>query len=109
MPRSGIVRSIGLLLLALTMMGCAKPQSTATPITVQLAWTHQAQFAGLYAADQKGYYAAEGLTVSYLESGSTIDKLASVLDGRAQFGVAGADELILARAKYQPSAKGDFA
>ena len=82
---------------------CSLPRAGAlTPVTVQLAWTHQAQFAGLYAADQKGYFAAEGLDVTFVEGGAGVDKLAPVLDGSAQFGVAGADELILARAEGKP-------
>jgi len=67
------------------------------PITVQLAWTHQSQFAGLYAADQMGYYAEEGLQVTFIEGGTKVDKLAPVLNGTAQFGVASPDELIIAR------------
>jgi NitT/TauT family transport system substrate-binding protein len=80
----------------------ATQTQTLTPITIQLAWTHQAQFAGIYAADQKGYYAAAGLDITYLEGGSQVDKLAPVLDGTAQFGVAGADELILAHSQGKP-------
>lgn len=78
------------------------PTPPLTPITVQLTWTHQAQFAGLYAADQKGYYAAEGLAVTFVEGGPGVDKLLPVLDGTAQFGIAGADELILARVQGLP-------
>lgn len=89
-----------LISLMLVAVACAPAAATAPPvsITVQLLWTHQAQFAGLYAADQLGYYAEEGLTVNFVEGGPTVDKFTTVLDGTAQFGVAGADELILARA-----------
>lgn len=73
-----------------------------TPITVQLAWTHQAQFAGMYAADQKGYYAAEGLAVTFVEAGSNVDKFTPLLEGTTQFGVGGADELIIHRAEGKP-------
>lgn len=73
-----------------------------TPVTVQLRWTHQAQFAGFYAADQKGYYAAEGLAVTLREGGPQVDFLSSVLDGSAQFGIANADSLIAQRADGKP-------
>ncbi len=94
-----------LMTLALVLPACspeAASTSALTPVTVQLAWTHQSQFAGMYAADQKGYYAAEGLAVTFIQGGSKVDKLAPVLDGTAQFGVASADELILARSVGQP-------
>lgn len=38
----------------------APPPRALTPVTVQLAWFHQAQFAGFYTADQQGYYSTEG-------------------------------------------------
>ena len=90
------------LLLNLTACATAVPPAALTPLNVQLRWTHQAQFAGYYAADQKGYYAAEGLAVSFLEGGPTVDYIQPVLDGRAHFGIANADGLIAARAAGQP-------
>ena len=101
-----IPKTILFLSLLLLLLSACNPQfpsaPSSTPITVQLAWTHQAQFAGMYAADQKGYYSAEGLAVTFSEGGSKVDKLTPVLDGTAQFGIAGADELILARAEGKP-------
>jgi NitT/TauT family transport system substrate-binding protein len=44
-----------------------------------------------------GYYAEEGLQVTFIEGGTKVDKLAPVLNGTAQFGVASPDELIIAR------------
>jgi NitT/TauT family transport system substrate-binding protein len=56
----------------------------------------------MYAADKNGYYTAEGLAVTFVEGGANVDSLAPVLDGTAQFGVAGADQLLLARSEGQP-------
>jgi NitT/TauT family transport system substrate-binding protein len=70
-------------------------------VTVQLAWTHSAQFAGFYAAEQRGYYAAEGLAVTLVEGGPTLDRLKPVLEATAQFGIASPDQLIAARAAGQ--------
>ena len=78
------------------------PTQTLTPITVQLQWTHQAQFAGMHAADQNGYYGEEGLKVTFVEGGAQVDRFTPVLDGTAQFSMATADELILARAQGKP-------
>jgi NitT/TauT family transport system substrate-binding protein len=83
---------------------CGQPATptTLTPITVQLQWTHQAEFAGFYAADQNGYYAEEGLIVTLLPGGPEVDNLATVVEGQAQFGTANADQLIAGRAGGQP-------
>lgn len=78
------------------------PPPPPTPVTVQLSFTHQAEFAGLYAADQLGYYAEEGLQVSFLEGGPEVDYLAPVVNGAAQFGVAQPTDLIMARAAGDP-------
>ncbi len=78
------------------------PSEALIPVTVQLRWTHQAQFGGLYAAQQNGYYAAEGLDVTFLEGGPGVDVLAPVLEGVAQFGIADASVLILARSRGEP-------
>jgi NitT/TauT family transport system substrate-binding protein len=97
--------SLMALLIATTLVACA-PTATSTrvltPVTVQLRWTHTAQFAGFYAADQNGYYATEGLTVSWREGGPNVDFVGPAEDGRAQFSIANADALILNRADGKP-------
>ena len=80
----------------------APPTSTLTPVTVQLSWSHQAEFAGLYAADQLGYFAAEGLQVTFVEGGPEVDFITPVANGTAQFGIAQPADVILARAAGKP-------
>ena len=79
----------------------AIPTSPMTSVTVHLGWTPQANPPGFYDADRLGYYAAEGLAVSFIEGGANISNPSPVLDGTAQFGVTGADDLILKRAQGQ--------
>jgi NitT/TauT family transport system substrate-binding protein len=43
-----------------------------TPVTLQLQWVAQAQFAGYYAAVDQGYYEDEGLDVEIVEGGPDI-------------------------------------
>jgi NitT/TauT family transport system substrate-binding protein len=71
-------------------------------VALQLPWTHQATYGGFYVADKNGDFAAEGLQVQYLEGGPKADPISPVLDGRAQFGVTGAAELLIARASGKP-------
>jgi len=57
-------------------------------VTIQLRWFHQFQFAGYYAAIEKGFYAHEGLHVSLREFEPGKDRISPVLEGKAQYGVA---------------------
>ena len=57
-----------------------------TPISVQLQWRHQWQFAGFYAALEQGYYREAGLAVELREYAEGIDIIDTVVAGRADFG-----------------------
>ncbi|MHB1462599.1 MAG: ABC transporter substrate-binding protein [Armatimonadota bacterium] len=70
-------------------------------VTLQLKWTHAFQFAGYYAAAEKGYYRQAGLDVKILEATPGTDPLQNVLSGKAQYGV-GTSSLILARQAGKP-------
>ncbi len=65
------------------------------PVTIQLRWSHQFQFAGYYAALEKGYYADEGLDVTLAEAAAGKDRIKPVLDGQAQYGIGDAGILKL--------------
>ena len=55
--------------------GASPEPSNAAPaasVRLQLQWVPQAQFAGYFAAEAQGYYAAENLTVEFLDGGPTI-------------------------------------
>lgn len=91
----------GMFCLAFLFSACGQntpPVSVHTSITVQLSWLHQAEFAGFYAADQLGYYADEGLDITFMEGGPQVDFLEPVVSGEAQFGVAQPADAIIARA-----------
>jgi diguanylate cyclase (GGDEF)-like protein/PAS domain S-box-containing protein len=70
-------------------------------VTLQLKHTHQFQFAGYYAALEKGYYRDAGLDVTIAESHNGADPERRVIDGSAQFGV-GSSSLLLARMAGKP-------
>ncbi|MBC2734027.1 MAG: ABC transporter substrate-binding protein [Desulfobacteraceae bacterium] len=74
---------------------------TLEPVTIQLRWSHQFQFAGYYAAVEKGFYAAEGLDVTLQAAVPGQDRVTPVLEGRAQYGVGDAGILKL-RADGRP-------
>lgn len=90
-----------LFFLAVILTACSK-QLPAVPVTIQLSWLHYGAFGGFYAADQNGLYAEENIVVSFLEGGPAFDPIEAVLAGKAEFGVASADTLLLARAQDKP-------
>ncbi|MBF0450995.1 MAG: transporter substrate-binding domain-containing protein [Candidatus Magnetomorum sp.] len=63
-------------------------------VTIQLKWFHQFQFAGYYAAIEKGFYEQEGLHVILKERNPNKGHIQSVLDGDAEYGVADAGLLL---------------
>ena len=63
-------------------------------VTLQLKWLHQFQFAGYYAAKEKGFYAEEGLDVVLKERDPRKGYVQAVLDGEAEYGVADAGLLM---------------
>lgn len=75
--------------------------ATPIPVSVQLSWLHQFQFAGFYVAKELGYYEALDLNVSLKEAAPSTDVIQNVLSDTSDFGV-GKSSLILARANHQP-------
>ena len=68
------------------------------PVTLQLRWDHQFQFAGYYAAKWRGYYDEAGFDVEIRSAitpdGDILKAVDEVAEGRADFGVGAADILI---------------
>lgn len=70
-------------------------------VVLQLKWTHQFQFAGYYAAIEKGFYKDAGLEVELREARPEQDTAREVTRGAADFGV-GTSNLILLRGQGEP-------
>lgn len=99
-----------LLLLAavLVITGCSGSDSPeeATPVTLQMAWTHEYFAAGLYAAEENGHYAENGLDMTLVEGGfgegGYIEPIDVVVAGTYDFGLSDANALVRARAAGKP-------
>lgn len=81
-------------------------------VVLQLKWFHQFQFAGYYAAKEKGFYQAEGLEVEIRQRDIKSNAIDDVLSGKAQFGIADSsivvkklngDPLVIASTIFQSS------
>jgi len=68
---------------------------------LQLKWRHQFQFAGFYAALEKGYYREAGFAVTIIPLSPGTDPVDTVLKGGADFGIA-SSELVLRYARGDP-------
>ena len=83
--------------LAVAASASASKHAGLTKVTIQLKWVPQAQFAGYYAALDKGYYKAAGLDVTLKNGGPNIIPEQVVAQGSAQFGVDWLPSLLAAR------------
>jgi NitT/TauT family transport system substrate-binding protein len=86
--------------LALTSMATAAGADES--VTVRLKWFNQAQFAGFYVAKEKGYYKSAGLNVDIQPGGPDFPAVQMIAGGNEQFGVTGADQILIARSKGVP-------
>jgi NitT/TauT family transport system substrate-binding protein len=98
--------SVGLFLSGLLLLGCGatQPPKGLDEVKLQLKWVHQAQFAGFYVAQEKGYYAKENIKVTLLEGRQDIDIAQRVVSGQADFGVLTPEFIFIKRSQGAPLA-----
>ncbi|HUP15227.1 MAG TPA: ABC transporter substrate-binding protein [Acidimicrobiia bacterium] len=68
-----------------------------TPVSLQLQWVTQAQFAGYFAAIDQGFYTDAGLDVTILEGAVDIVPQQVVAAGGAEFGLAWVPKALVSR------------
>lgn len=96
--RAGLTRRSALALGAAGAAAAMLPRAAraATPITMQSAWINDAEFMGYYIAIDKGWYAEEGLDLTYLPGGPDVIPEASLLAGKADLALTTPDTTIKA-------------
>jgi NitT/TauT family transport system substrate-binding protein len=107
-PRRLFMRRSSLAIVAVLVAICGialtfrrTPAATTPKVVVRLKWVHQAQFAGFYEAQDKLYRPA-GLDVEVRPGGVDFPAIQMVASGSEDFGVAGADQILLANEKGIP-------
>src|SRR2546430_10319820 len=80
-------------------MSRAQAAPKLTKVTLQLKWVTQSQFAGYYAAVQKGFYKNAGLDMTLKVGGPDITPEQTVLGGQAEFGIDWLPNLFATREK----------
>jgi NitT/TauT family transport system substrate-binding protein len=89
-------------LVATVLCGFVTAARADEALTLRLKWFHQAQFAGFYVANAKGYYKSAGLDLDIQPGGPDFPAIQMVAGGNEQFGVTGADQILIARGKGVP-------
>ena len=91
-----------ILMMIITLLSYSKAESSEPEkVTLQLKWLHQFQFAGYYAAKEKGFYLEEGLDVVIQQRDPKKNNIRQVLDGEAEYGIADSI-LLLYRMRGEP-------
>ncbi len=80
--------TLRLFMLAAFLCYAAPSPAELEAVSIQLKWRHSFQFAGYYAALEKGYYRAAGLDVTLREIDFSRDLVEQVLSGEADYGVS---------------------
>jgi ABC-type nitrate/sulfonate/bicarbonate transport system substrate-binding protein len=70
--------------------------------SVRIQWLDQAQFAGLYVANARGYFKAQKLDVSIEPGGPDVSPVLLVASGSNDFGISPATDIIQARSNGVP-------
>lgn len=96
--RIATTTTAGLAAVGLALTGCSASgtddsgsgggSGDLTPVTLQLQWVAQAQFAGYYAALDQGYYEDEGLDVTIAEGGGDIVPQDVLASGDADYAIS---------------------
>src|SRR6266478_4151454 len=82
-----------LIMAACLILLASHPAAALDPVSLQLKWKHQFQFAGYYAALEQGFYRDAGLDVTIREGGPDMAVAEMVASGKADFGVCSASVL----------------
>jgi NitT/TauT family transport system substrate-binding protein len=85
---------------ALISQGQAQTMKKPVQVKLQLKWFPQAQFAGYFAAQARGYYKDEGLEVTLLPAGDA-NPVNAVMSGAADFGTTWITDFLVNREKGQ--------
>jgi NitT/TauT family transport system substrate-binding protein len=97
-----ISMTIGVAATAIALCMAATSAQAADPLTLQLKWVTQAQFAGYYVAKEKGFYDDEGLDVTIKAGGPDVNPSQVIAGGGADVVVDWMPSALATREKGVP-------
>src|SRR5690242_12183061 len=86
-------------LLVAALLAIASPLFAQDKVKIQLNWIPEPEFGGIYAAQADGTFAKNGLSVDIVPAAPGNPVWQQIDQGRSEFGVVSADEVLLANAK----------
>lgn len=101
MKANCIILAILLVVSSLTIPACQKAAPASREVTLAMGYIPNVQFAPLYVAVKKGYFAEQGIQVKF-DYGWETDLLKLVGTGELKFAVASGDQVVLARSQGLP-------
>ena len=101
MKRSAIAL-LAVVVAVLAIVACEKQAPGLTKVSLALDWYPNANHAGLFVAQQKGYFKAEGIEVNLYTPSDPSTVLQTVGAGKDDFGVSYQTDVLLARAESIP-------
>lgn len=103
-------RSLAAFAVAVLLVACSRDGSKRAPggestaggkakVKLALNWVPEPEFGGFYAGRESGAYERAGIDLEILGGGAGVPVMQMVATGKVDFGLAGADDVILARAR----------
>ncbi len=102
MNKRKLVLTLTLVLLLSACGGGAATTPALTPVTLSLDWVPNTNHTGFYVAQEKGYFAEQGLQVSIQIPADPAAALRAVAAGQTEFGVSFEEEVTVSRANDIP-------
>ena len=78
--------------------GSGSADSDVQPVTLMLNWTPNAHHAGIYYAQEHGFYEELGLDLTIMEPSAEVGSQAAVAQGKVEFGISQAESVLPGRA-----------
>jgi NitT/TauT family transport system substrate-binding protein len=96
-----IFMSIVLFFFASILLASSVEAAQSAPVNVQFAlnWKAEPEFGGFYAAKLSGHFEKRGLNVDIIEGGAGTPVVQMVANRKVSFGIAAADEVVIAQAR----------
>lgn len=87
---------------ASTAAPASAPAPAVEAVTLQLNWFPEPEFGGMYAARERGLFAANGLAVEILQGGADVPAPQLLASGKVDFAVLAAEQVLTLRAGGGP-------